>query len=134
MQNYHSVLQEGEVYLSLSTFNPEDAQPPFLNSPRSLEACRLHGISPIELAGRLWLLMCIYSHMFTIIFRINDIRTIAATGGYDCFCLFNCIYRIHRINYIQLVGGLRFFLYIHFICRMIYGINFICWHVIWVKI
>ena len=35
--------------LSLATFNPARALPPYLNSPRSLEACRIHGINPIEL-------------------------------------------------------------------------------------
>ncbi len=35
--------------LSLSTFEPSRATEPFLNSPRSLEACRLHGVNPIEL-------------------------------------------------------------------------------------
>lgn len=35
--------------LSLSTFDAAHALEPFLNSPRSLEACRMHGINPIEL-------------------------------------------------------------------------------------
>jgi len=35
--------------LSLGTFEPAHAQPPYLNTPRSLEACRLHGINPVEL-------------------------------------------------------------------------------------
>ena len=35
--------------LSLATFNPARALPPYLNSPRSIEACRVYGINPIEL-------------------------------------------------------------------------------------
>ena len=35
--------------LSFATFDPSYAQPPYLNSPRSLEACRRHGIHPLEL-------------------------------------------------------------------------------------
>lgn len=35
--------------LSLSTFEPSLAQPPYLTTPRSLEACRLNGVNPIEL-------------------------------------------------------------------------------------
>lgn len=35
--------------LSLGTFEPQYAQPPFLNTPRSLEACRIHGVNPVEL-------------------------------------------------------------------------------------
>ena len=37
--------------LSLATFEPNHAQPPYLNSPRSIEACRIHGVNPIELAA-----------------------------------------------------------------------------------
>lgn len=62
MQNYLSVLQEVEVHLSLSTFDPATAQPPFLNSPRSLEACRIHGISPVELAGVLWFFLYMFTY------------------------------------------------------------------------
>jgi len=40
----------GEEPLSLGTFDPAHAQPPYLNTPRSLEACRRFGINPIELA------------------------------------------------------------------------------------
>lgn len=39
----------GEEPLSLGTFDPAHAQPPYLNTPRSLEACRRFGINPIEL-------------------------------------------------------------------------------------
>jgi hypothetical protein len=35
--------------LSLATFEPDRAIPPYLNTPRSLEACRLNGVNPIEL-------------------------------------------------------------------------------------
>ena len=39
----------GEEPLSLGTFDPAHAQPPYLNTPRSLEACRRFGVNPIEL-------------------------------------------------------------------------------------
>lgn len=39
----------GEEPLSLGTFDPAHAQPPYLNTPRSIEACRRFGINPIEL-------------------------------------------------------------------------------------
>ena len=51
MDSYPSLLMEKEQYLSLGNFDPVRAQPPYLNSPRSLEACRVHGVSPVELAG-----------------------------------------------------------------------------------
>ena len=35
--------------MSLATFEPNRAFAPYLNTPRSLEACRLHGVNPIEL-------------------------------------------------------------------------------------
>jgi hypothetical protein len=35
--------------LSLATFQPDKCYPPYLNTPRSLEACRLNGVNPIEL-------------------------------------------------------------------------------------
>lgn len=35
--------------LSLATFQPEKCYAPYLNTPRSLEACRLNGINPVEL-------------------------------------------------------------------------------------
>ncbi len=35
--------------LSLAQFQPNRAQPPYLTSPRSLEACRRCGVRPIEL-------------------------------------------------------------------------------------
>jgi len=35
--------------LSLATFQPDKCYPPYLNTPRSLEACRLNGINPVEL-------------------------------------------------------------------------------------
>ena len=38
-----------EVPLSLGTFEPNHALEPYLNTPRSLEACRRHGINPVEL-------------------------------------------------------------------------------------
>lgn len=37
--------------LSLATFNDNEAQPPYLNTPRSLEACRIHGVAPLELVA-----------------------------------------------------------------------------------
>lgn len=38
-----------QVRLSLETFQPEKCYPPYLNTPRSLEACRMNGINPVEL-------------------------------------------------------------------------------------
>ena len=35
--------------LSLATFDPVYSKQPYLNTPRSLEACRIHGIQPEEL-------------------------------------------------------------------------------------
>jgi hypothetical protein len=35
--------------ISLEDFDPNNRQPPFLTSPTSLEACRMHGIEPEEL-------------------------------------------------------------------------------------
>ena len=35
--------------LSLATFEPHRAYEPYLSTPRSLEACRMNGIAPIEL-------------------------------------------------------------------------------------
>lgn len=35
--------------LSLATFQPAYAKEPYLNTPRSLEACRIHGVQPSEL-------------------------------------------------------------------------------------
>ena len=40
-----------EEELSLGTFEPSHAQAPYLNTPRSLEACRIHGVNPIELVS-----------------------------------------------------------------------------------
>ncbi len=37
------------VKLSLATFQPNKCYAPYLNTPRSLEACRLNGINPVEL-------------------------------------------------------------------------------------
>ena len=37
------------VKLSLATFQPNKCYPPYVNTPRSLEACRINGINPIEL-------------------------------------------------------------------------------------
>lgn len=39
----------GDEPLSLGTFEAAHAAPPYLNTPRSLEACRRHGINPVEL-------------------------------------------------------------------------------------
>lgn len=39
----------GDEPLSLSTFEAAHAQYPYLNTPRSLEACRRNGINPVEL-------------------------------------------------------------------------------------
>lgn len=36
--------------LSLENFEPSRSHAPYLNTPRSLEACRRHGVEPIELA------------------------------------------------------------------------------------
>lgn len=38
-----------QLNLSLKTFDAANAEAPYLNTPRSIEACRLLGISPIEL-------------------------------------------------------------------------------------
>lgn len=38
-----------QIRLSLETFQPEKCYPPYLNTPRSLEACRINGINPVEL-------------------------------------------------------------------------------------
>eukprot|EP01035_Chromulina_nebulosa_P023788 gene23788-30854_t len=35
--------------LSLATFEPNRTYAPYLNTPRSLEACRIHGVNPVEL-------------------------------------------------------------------------------------
>ena len=40
-----------EEELSLATFEPSHAQPPYLNTPRSLEACHRIGITPVELVA-----------------------------------------------------------------------------------
>jgi hypothetical protein len=37
------------VKLSLATFQPDKCYPPYLNTPRSLEACRMNGVNPLEL-------------------------------------------------------------------------------------
>ncbi len=37
------------VRLSLANFQPDKCYPPYLNTPRSLEACRLNGVNPLEL-------------------------------------------------------------------------------------
>jgi hypothetical protein len=37
------------VKLSLETFQPNKCAAPYLNSPRSLEACRVNGVHPVEL-------------------------------------------------------------------------------------
>lgn len=42
-------MSENPEPLSLATFEPDRAFPPYLNTPRSLEACRLNGVNPIEL-------------------------------------------------------------------------------------
>ena len=39
----------GDEPLSLATFEARHAQYPYLTTPRSLEACRRHGINPVEL-------------------------------------------------------------------------------------
>jgi hypothetical protein len=38
-----------QIKLSLETFQPEKCFPPYLNTPRSLEACRRNGVNPVEL-------------------------------------------------------------------------------------
>lgn len=38
-----------EEKLSLSLFDPLLAQAPYLNTPRSMEACRMNGVNPVEL-------------------------------------------------------------------------------------
>jgi hypothetical protein len=97
MQDYLSVLQEGDVHLSLSTFNSATAQPPFLNSPRSLEACRLHGIIPVELAGRSGL-MNLLIYMFRIICKIHILCIYIHMYTYMYICIYEyvsiylCIY------------------------------------------
>ena len=50
-QQQQQQLQQGfgEEPLSLGTFEAAYAQYPYLNTPRSLEACRRHGINPVEL-------------------------------------------------------------------------------------
>jgi len=35
--------------ISLENFDKHNTKPPYLNSPRSLEACKRHGIEPAEL-------------------------------------------------------------------------------------
>jgi hypothetical protein len=35
--------------MSLETFEPERAYAPYLTTPRSLEACRMNGVNPVEL-------------------------------------------------------------------------------------
>ena len=35
--------------LSLGTFDDKTAKAPYLNTPRSLEACRRFGVNPVEL-------------------------------------------------------------------------------------
>jgi DNA repair exonuclease SbcCD ATPase subunit len=42
-------MQEAEPILSLSTFQPDKCYAPYLNSPRSLEACRINGVTPADL-------------------------------------------------------------------------------------
>jgi hypothetical protein len=42
------ITMDGER-LSLENFEPSRAHAPYLNTPRSLEACRRHGVQPIEL-------------------------------------------------------------------------------------
>ena len=42
-------MEELQELLSLGTFEPDKAYEPYLNTPRSLEACRMNGINPIEL-------------------------------------------------------------------------------------
>lgn len=42
-------MEELQELLSLATFEPDKAYEPYLNTPRSLEACRLNGVNPIEL-------------------------------------------------------------------------------------
>jgi len=37
------------VKLSLANFQPDKCYPPYLSTPRSLEACRLNGVNPLEL-------------------------------------------------------------------------------------
>lgn len=41
----------GEEPLSLGTFEAAHVTAPYLNTPRSLEACRRHGINPVELVA-----------------------------------------------------------------------------------
>lgn len=42
-------MEELKEPMSLATFEADKAYEPYLNSPRSLEACRMNGINPIEL-------------------------------------------------------------------------------------
>ena len=42
-------MEEFQEPLSLATFQPDKAYPPYLTTPRSLEACRMNGVNPIEL-------------------------------------------------------------------------------------
>jgi hypothetical protein len=42
-------MEELRETLSLATFEPDKAYEPYLNTPRSLEACRMNGVNPIEL-------------------------------------------------------------------------------------
>lgn len=42
-------MEELQELLSLANFEADKAYEPYLNTPRSLEACRLNGVNPIEL-------------------------------------------------------------------------------------
>ena len=44
--------KEGEAAISLVEFDETRDEPPFLTSPRSLEACARHGVLPEELVKR----------------------------------------------------------------------------------
>lgn len=42
-------MEDFQEPLSLGTFEPDKAYPPYLTTPRSLEACRMNGVNPVEL-------------------------------------------------------------------------------------
>lgn len=41
-----------DVWISLQDFDENKTEPPYLTSPRSLEACQRHGIEPDELVRK----------------------------------------------------------------------------------
>lgn len=74
---YTTIIMKGTSLISLDNYDPSRKKPPYLTSPRSLEACRRQGIDPAELLVKT-------KHEFTIE-ECKGLDKVAADLKYDHF-------------------------------------------------